>query len=106
MRSDFMHEINSIKERLDRIIDRNSSILAMIDLVVDSDEVKISTELIDIVDHWAITKNNNSNFASNYKLYFLFSKLEQFFSNEIIEKILLKVLDFDEHNNNLKIKLN
>ena len=96
----------TIKERLDRIIDRNSSILAMIDLVVDSDEVKISTELIDIVDHWAITKNNNSNFASNYKLYFLFSKLEQFFSNEIIEKILLKVLDFDEHNNNLKIKLN
>ena len=95
-----------IKDRLDKIIERTPSILYMIDLVIDSDYAKISTKLIDIVDHWAITDNIKLHFDSNYKLYFLFVKLERFFSNEVIEKILLRVLDFDQQNNNLKIRLN
>ena len=92
-----------IKDRLDNIIDKSSSILDLIDKVIDTEEKEKEKEIIKIVDQWPLSEKNNSHLISNYKIHFLFTKIDQFFSNNIIEKILLKALDFDDQNNNLKI---
>ena len=98
----------TIKNRLDLIINENSSILDLINKVIDTDENENEKQekIFSFIDQWPVTENNRSNLDSNYKVHCLFTIIEQYISNEIIEKTLLKVLTFNSENYNLKVQLN
>jgi len=98
-----------IKERLDKIINRSSSILELIDNVINPEEDIKEKYFISLIDQWPVQGGNElslSNKLSNYKIKFIFSKVDHFFSNNLIEKVLTNVLAFDTQNNNLKIQVN
>ena len=94
------------KIRLNKVIDRSNSILDLLDFIIDSEEEEKEKEILKIAERWASPKDSTQRLESNFKLLFIFTKIDKYISNTIIEKALLKVLEFDGEYNHLKIQLN